>query len=70
MKKAVKVIYDMSEDAKMREVAWIREKALHDEASLMHGAREEGRAEERAETIAKMRAYGISEEEIQKILQS
>ncbi|MCM1335847.1 MAG: Rpn family recombination-promoting nuclease/putative transposase [Bacteroides sp.] len=42
MKKAVKVIYDMSEDAKMREVAWIREKALHDEASLLNGAREEG----------------------------
>ncbi|MCM1335990.1 MAG: hypothetical protein NC084_11305 [Bacteroides sp.] len=64
----VKVTYDTSEEAKAREVAWIREKALHDEASLLNGAREEGRAEGREKIIARMRAYGMTEEEIQKIL--
>ncbi|MCM1335989.1 MAG: Rpn family recombination-promoting nuclease/putative transposase [Bacteroides sp.] len=68
MKKAVKVIYDMSEDAKMREVAWIREKALHDEASLMHGAREEGFAEGVDAMVANMRACGVPEEEIKKYI--
>ena len=42
---AVIKIYNMSADDKMRERAWIREKALHDEASAMAGARREGRAE-------------------------
>lgn len=35
IQKAVKVIYDMSEDAKIRENARIRERALHDEALLL-----------------------------------
>ncbi|MBP0965952.1 MAG: Rpn family recombination-promoting nuclease/putative transposase [Oscillospiraceae bacterium] len=42
MKKAVNIIYDMSDNAKLREIARIREKALHDEASQMKAARDEG----------------------------
>ncbi len=66
MRKAVQVLYDMSEDAVIRENARIREKALHDEASLLYGAREEGRAE----IIGKMRTAGLSESEINRILNS
>lgn len=51
MKKAVNVIYDMSEDTKIREIARLREKALHDEASALKNAKEEGKEEGRAEGI-------------------
>lgn len=69
MKKAVKVIYDMSEDTKIREAARMREKALHDEASALGVARREGRAETEAEMVAEMREKGLSEELIAAILQ-
>lgn len=72
MKKAVNVIYDMSEDTKIREIARLREKALHDEASALKNAKAEGIAEGRAEAeanmIAKMKAFGITEEQIKKII--
>lgn len=64
MQKAVNVIYDMSEDTKIREIARLREKALHDEASAIKNAKAEGAAS----VIAKMRAFGISEKQIQEIL--
>lgn len=75
MKKAVNVIYDMSEDTKIREIARLREKALHDEASALKNAkaegkeegRAEGKAEERANAIIRMRALGFTEEQIRKI---
>ena len=76
MQKAVRVIYDMSENTRIKEEARLREKALHDEASALKQAknegREEGRAEGREEGIAavvvKMKAAGLSESEIQRIL--
>lgn len=61
MKKAVRVIYDMSEDTRMREMARMREKALHDEATYLKEAREEGRAAGRAEGIKEGKAAGIKE---------
>lgn len=72
MNKAVNVIYDLSEDTRIREMARIREKALHDEASALANAKNEGRAEGKAEgrveernsLIEKMRKRGMSEEEI------
>ena len=75
MKKAVNVIYDMSEDTKIREIARLREKALHDEASALKNAkaegmeegRAEGRAEERANAIIRMRALGFTEEQVRKM---
>lgn len=42
IQKAVKVIYDMSEDTKTHELARLREKALHDEASALKQAKNEG----------------------------
>ena len=63
----MKVIYDMSEDTKIREIARLREKALHDEASALKNAKEEGMEEEKTNVISKMRANGFTDEQIRKI---
>jgi hypothetical protein len=42
IKKAVYTLHQMSEDEKIREIARVREKALHDEATLLATARREG----------------------------
>ena len=72
IQKAVMVIHQMSADEKLREIARMREKALHDEASALKGARDEGRAEGitegRTEMISKMKAFGMSDEQINAIL--
>lgn len=68
MQKAVNVIYDMSEDTKIREIARLREKALHDEASALKHAKAEGKAEGEASVIAKMKAYGMTDEQIHAII--
>lgn len=84
MNKAVRVIIDMSQDTQIREKARLREKALHDEAFYMEGAKAEGieigikkgRAEGREEGISigearmikKMRSSGMSDEEIERVL--
>ncbi len=73
--KAVNVIYDLSEDTRIREAARIREKALHDEASALANAKNEGRVEgrvegravERADTIMRMKSLGFTEEQIKAI---
>ncbi|MBQ8780616.1 MAG: hypothetical protein IJZ72_02940 [Oscillospiraceae bacterium] len=75
MKKAVQFIYDISEDTKVREIARLREKAMHDEASALKNAKEEGREEGRAEgreeernaTIQKMKVLGFTDEQIREI---
>lgn len=61
MKKAVNVIYDMSEDTKIREIARLREKALHDEASALKNAKAEGMAEGIEVGVVKGRAEGKAE---------
>lgn len=92
MNKAVNIIYDLSEDTKIREMARLREKALHDEASALANAENKGiekgraegisigeakgraegeakgRAEAEADIIAKLKAYGMTEEQIKAIL--
>lgn len=79
MQKAVHVIYDMSEDTRIREIARLREKSLHDEASALKNAmaegeakgraegRAEGEANERNNTIARMKALGMTDEQIKAI---
>ena len=66
MQKAVGVIYDMSEDTRVKEIARMREKALHDEASALKNAKEEGllegRAEGRVEGRAEERARALARE--------
>ena len=76
MQKAVMTVRKLSADEIMREKAYMREKALHDEASALGGARDEGRAEgraqgraeERAEIISNMRTAGMTEEQIKAII--
>jgi predicted transposase/invertase (TIGR01784 family) len=80
IQKAVMIIHQMSDDEKIQELARLREKALHDEASALSTARKEGRAEgevigvakgraeERNEMIAKMLKNGMTDEQINKIL--
>ena len=74
---AVKLIYDMSEDSMIKEMVRLREKAMHDEASFLATARNEGKAEgieigeENAKNklIEKWRKKGMSEEEIAELLE-
>jgi len=47
IKQAVNRIRQLSADEEAKRLAFVRERALHDEASLMHDAREEGREEGR-----------------------
>lgn len=68
IQKAVKVIYDMSEDTKTRELARLREKALHDEVSALKQAKDEGKSEGVAMVIEKMKASGMTEAQINAIL--
>ncbi len=49
LNKAADVLRDMSGDARLREAARLREKRLHDEASELASAREEGKIEGRKE---------------------
>lgn len=58
----------MNADERTRELIRMREKALHDEASLLEEARKEGEAKKEAEIIQKMRAEGMTDEEINSIL--
>ena len=68
IQKAVKVIYDMSEDNKTLELARLREKALHDEASALKQAKDEGKSEGVAMVIEKMKASGMTEAQTNAIL--
>jgi len=66
------VIYDMSEDTRIREIARLREKAMHDEASALKHAKAEGEAEGvtkgKNEIIAQMKAAGMTDEQISFVL--
>ena len=68
MEQAVQVIFDMSADTVLRERARLREKALHDEASALEGAREEGIQEGLMQALEKLIANGMQEEEAKKLL--
>lgn len=72
IKKAVTIIRDLNNDTEMRQRALEREMLLHDKASALGKAKrdgiKEGKAEERAELINKMRKSGMTDEQIQKIM--
>jgi predicted transposase/invertase (TIGR01784 family) len=61
IKKAVYTLYQMSEDERIRELARVREKALHDEATLLATARREGLERGIAEGMEKGIAEGRTE---------
>ena len=66
MEQAVQVIFDMSADTTLRECARLREKTLHDEASALQSAKEEGIAIGEIKGInsmvEKMRKSGMTED--------
>ena len=66
---AIVILRNLSADEKTRYMADMREKTLHDAANELNTAVRKGRAEERAEMLEKMRKSGMSEEQIQKILE-
>lgn len=66
--KAIHSLRKMSEDEKKQEMARIRDKALHDEASYLATARAEGVEEGFANMIQMMRLSGMSEDTINNVL--
>lgn len=77
---AILVLRELSADEKMRYMAEMREKALHDEATAIHAALEKGmaqglaqglekgKAEERQRIMENLRKFGLSEDQIQAAL--
>lgn len=61
VKNTIVILRQLSADEKIRQEAYYREKALHDEASARGYERRQGRAEGRAEGIVEGRAEGIVE---------
>ena len=72
IQKAVMVIHQMSEDEKIQELARLREKALHDEASALGHARREGEQigmEKKEQEIEKrLKELGLSDDMIKAAL--
>lgn len=72
MERAILALREMSNDTTARQMAQMREAHLHDEASALESAREEGysqgRDEEKKKIIDKMRLSGMMEEQINAIL--
>ncbi|MCH5347860.1 MAG: Rpn family recombination-promoting nuclease/putative transposase [Oscillospiraceae bacterium] len=68
IEKAIQAIYKMSADDRAKEEIRMREKAMHDQASMLLSAETKGRAEREAEIIQKMRDKGMTDEEINNIL--
>ena len=72
-----RVIYDTSEETRIKELARMREKALHDEATYLREAMEKGIVQGRAEGfalakegfIAKLKAKGMTDSEIADFLE-
>lgn len=68
VQKTIVLLKNLSADEKIRQEAFYREKALHDEASAIEGAKQAGAIGERERLIRNWRAKGISEEEIRERL--
>ena len=65
----VDVIFRLSDEKDVRDMARRREERLREEISIISSARRQGKAEGRAEIIEKMRASGLSEEMIISIIE-
>ena len=69
LNKAINNLYDMNNNERLKELARMREKAMHDKASELEEAIQTGRAEGRADLLALMAADGVPEEIIRKYMQ-
>ena len=63
------ITIDMSRDTQIRERARLREKALHDEAFYVEGARADEREKVLSEVMEDLKKYGMPDEDIKKILE-
>lgn len=74
IQKAVVILHEMSLDEEVQEMARLREKWILDENSALGNAKragvKEGIEKERKDMIEKMRKSGMTEEQIQKVLNS
>ena len=59
VQEAVSRVRALSADEEERRLAFVRERALHDEATLLREAREEGREEERRATARNLIEMGV-----------
>ena len=66
--RAIDDLYNMNNNERLKELARMREKAMHDKASELEEAIQKGRAERDNEILAKMKAFGMSDSDISKIL--
>ena len=64
------ILRELSADEKMEYITEMREKALHDEATIINTAKERGRKAIEAEIAEKLRESGMTEEQINSILKS
>ncbi len=67
--KAINDLYNMNNNERLKELARMREKAMHDRASELEEAMQTGRAEGIADLLARMAADGVPEEIIRKYMQ-
>ncbi|MEG2290858.1 MAG: Rpn family recombination-promoting nuclease/putative transposase [Clostridium sp.] len=66
IKEAMDVLYEISGDKAVIQLAELRDKAIRDEKSRLEGAREEGREEVREEDAKNFLKLGVSEEIVSK----
>lgn len=78
LRKAMDTLEFLSQNEEARRLYEMRQKALHDEASMLYGAKEEGKAEREIEIVRNMlhegmaisliaKLTGLSEQDIEKI---
>ncbi|MCD1261151.1 PD-(D/E)XK nuclease family transposase [Paenibacillus athensensis] len=67
LQKAMDTLEFLSQNEEARRLYEMRQKALHDEASMIHGAKEEGKREKEMEVASNLLAMGL---EIAKIAQA
>ncbi len=65
--RAIDDLYNMNNNEKLKELARMREKAMHDKASELEEAIQTGEAKKEAEMLDKMKKFGLSDEDIKKI---
>ena len=68
--KAIDGLYVMNDNDRLKELARMREKAMHDRASELEEAMLKGRTDLLAELFVKMKASGMSDSQINAILNS
>ena len=67
MEQAIQAYHQITADSEFREMERLREMARHNEASALRHARDEGKAEGKAQVAQKMKAMGFSDEQIQTV---